>query len=307
MQKYLLFFNLCKKYHTFALFNKLSFNKFEYMKAFFFATKLYLAAVVRLIRIFFWNSLWRNSKQIHKLKVLATHDRFLFHNYGNIVEYLYAAQPMVRYNKGFEYSTLSLFEKNINNGGTIIDIGANIGLFSVLGSKLVGENGKVIAIEASKKTCDYLEKNLEINKINNAIPICVALSDNKGEVALKPPFEMENNQDAYNSMHYDIAINEENRKKFEVIETDLLDNILEKLNIKKVDLIKIDIEGAELLCFKGATKLLSNPNKPVIILESSEKYCNRFDYSTFDLLNFLSNFGYKLHQYEINQWIATPN
>ena len=67
--------------------------------------------------------------------------------------------------------------RNIKKGDTVIDIGAGIGEFSVLASKLVGERGKVISIEPSPEDFDTLMVNLKTNKCHNVTPLNLAISD----------------------------------------------------------------------------------------------------------------------------------
>ena len=93
----------------------------------------------------------------------------------------------------------------------------------------------------------------------------------------------------------------------ENIDATTIDLFIKREKIEKVDLIKIDIEGAELLCFKGAETLLSSATPPVIIMECCENFCDRFEYRVYDLLEYLAKFGYKFYQYEPSQWLAVPN
>jgi hypothetical protein len=99
---------------------------------------------------------------------------------------------------------------------------------------------------------------------------------------------------------------DKNQKTGEEVALKLLDNYLKENKINKIDFIKIDIEGAEFLCFKGATEMLKN-HRPTIIMECNENWCHRFGYSVFELLNFLSQFDYRFENYDDNQWLCFPN
>ena len=66
---------------------------------------------------------------------------------------------------------------------------------------------------------------------------------------------------------------------------------MSKKNIHKVDLIKCDIEGAELLAFKGAINTIKN-SRPVVYCEIIEEYCNRYNFSSEDVFNYFINLDY---------------
>ena len=176
----------------------------------------------------------------------------------------------------------------------MLDIGANIGMFSLLGSRLVGENGKVISFEPSRPTFDALNENLKLNNCSNVITEQLALGDTEGSIFLG---DVEN--DAMNFI-------DKNQTSGESVPLKMLDNYLKENKILKVDFIKIDIEGAEMLCFKGAIDMLKT-HRPTIIMECNENWCKRFDYTVFDLLNFLHQFNYRFENYDENQWLCFPN
>lgn len=225
-------------------------------------------------------------------------------HYGDIAKILYSRQFLVKYDKSFEYTTLTLFKQFVKPDAVILDIGANIGLFSLLADKWLGADGKVIAFEPSAQTFQNFKKNLEYNNVTHVVPYQVALSDKEGKAYLSRPTELSNRyqyQDAFSHLQYD------GKEEGEMIQTRTIDNILQENQVRKVDLIKIDVEGAELMCFKGATGLLSSANPPVIIMESNEHMCKKFGYSSYDTLNFLHSFGYTFEQYEHGQWLALPS
>ena len=139
---------------------------------------------------------------------------------------------------------------------TCIDIGAHIGTFTLLASLRVGREGRVIAVEPEAKNFNQLVKNLELNKIENVVPVNVALSDSKG----KEDFFIDQGSSVHSLFPQKTSI-----QKIK-IETEVLDSLLGELNIKKVDMLKIDAEGAELKILRGAKKtLLKNPRMKMAI------------------------------------------
>jgi len=71
----------------------------------------------------------------------------------------------------YEEETTKLFTEILKEGMTVLDIGANIGYFSLIASRLVGDKGKVFAFEPYHETFSLLQKNIEANGFNNVIPV----------------------------------------------------------------------------------------------------------------------------------------
>ena len=105
-----------------------------------------------------------------------------------------------------------------------------------------------------------LKKNAKLNNLKNTTLINKALSDKKGKLKLYLA--------KGNLGHHSLV--EKVGEKYEEVEVDTLDNILKELKISKVDLIKIDVEGAENLVLKGALKTLENSH-PKIVFEAWDK------------------------------------
>ena len=167
--------------------------------------------------------------------------------------------------------------------------------------KYFGEKGHLIAFEPNPTMVEQLETNIHLNKLNNVTVESIALSDTKGVAEFCLP---KSGRESHGSLMPNDT--------FETIEhitvkTDQLDDTLAKLNITKVDFIKLDAEGAEMLIFKGAKKLLSGTNKPVIIFECAENLCLPFKHAVFDVLVFLNSFDYSLKQIDYGMWLATPS
>ena len=150
-------------------------------------------------------------------------------------------------------------KREIKKGDTVIDAGANIGYFTLFFSKLVGEEGKVIAFEPDPINFDILKKNIEQNRITNVELVKKGIS-NKNE-------SMKLYKSAVSGGHS--LIKNEWGKEFTTIQTVTLDDYF---NDQKIDLIKIDVEGFELEVIDGGTKLFKNNNKIKIISEFGGYY-----------------------------------
>jgi len=149
------------------------------------------------------------------------------------------------------------FKEIIKPGMIVIDIGANIGYYSLVASMLVGKNGKVIAFEPELKNYAKLCKNIKFSKYSNIIPINKALSDKDGKIKL-----FINKNDASDHRTYNPA---GNRNAIE-INAAMLDTFLSQKDYGcKVDFIKIDVQGFESFVLKGMNQIIKkNPNLKII-------------------------------------------
>lgn len=150
---------------------------------------------------------------------------------------------------------LNLLCSTIKNGMTVIDIGANIGYYTILESYIVGNKGKVIAFEPVPTSFAYLKRNMEINKRHNIYAKNVAIGDREGmETMFIFSKANQNSLIAYG------------RKFTSTIDVKVrtLDGLIEKES--KIDIIRMDIEGYECKVISGMTKILKE-HKPMIFLE----------------------------------------
>lgn len=245
------------------------------------------------IRTFFWKFRKIFSKSI--VLKLSKVDEFKFMTDGELVGIIYANQPKIFWDKGFEHSTVRLMKQEVKEGMIVFDVGANIGMYSLLLSKLVGPKGKVYAFEPDFKTFEILQKNIELSGFNNIEAVQLALSDSESFVTLS---KSKNLGDAF---HYIVNV-EPGLQDTGVIKTSTLDDFIKTKNINEVGFIKIDIEGAELLCLKGARKLLVN-YKPLIVSECFEDYLDRFGNSVADIILLMEECGYQSKNYDFQQWV----
>lgn len=166
------------------------------------------------------------------------------------------------------------------NEGVALDIGANLGMFSIPLGKKLGNAGKVIAIEAEKKNIELLRKNVRLNNLENVFVVGKGAYFKKGMVNL--------NIDNYGTGGHSIQktdISEFGKKQ--VIDVNTIDNIIKECGIKKVDLIKIDIEGGEIDAFKGAEKTLKKDHPKIIFEALDEDEKKKIE-------KMLSKYGYKV-------------
>ena len=147
----------------------------------------------------------------------------------------------------YEFKVRNLIEKISKKSKIIIDVGANIGKYSILASKS-NPNSKVFAIEPEQENFDVLNKNKQLNKSNNIEIIKIALNNKKGKVKL---YKAEINKGGHslksNSKNFD----------FEMVEGKKFDDVFSG-KVKEIDLLKIDAEGVEFEILEGAKNFLKN-------------------------------------------------
>ena len=172
------------------------------------------------------------------------------------------------------------FDRFLKKSDNVVDVGANIGTISLLSSSLISETGKVFSIEANPKTFEYLKGNIEFNKRKNITPINIALGDSKGEILFSDKFEDDQNKILTSGSGIWVPIT-------------LLDEL--GINESKIDLLKIDVEGFEIFVLKGGGELLKRTG--CIYFESWEDHFKNYNYSTKDVLQYLSAQGFKCFRF----------
>jgi FkbM family methyltransferase len=151
---------------------------------------------------------------------------------------------------------------NPKRGDTIVDVGAHIGLYSLIAAKRVGSSGKVIAIEPDPENCKLLQRNVELNKLTNVTILeCAAFSSNS-KLKLYLPGK-ERGFTKLSTLMANRAVTE----NFLEIDATTLDYLLVMQGIAQVNWIKIDVEGAELEVLKGAAVTLSESKDVALLIE----------------------------------------
>ena len=178
--------------------------------------------------------------------------------------------------EGFEFHAVKVFAKLAEKSHLFLDIGSNLGYYSLLASKISRENIQCHAFEPMPSAYDVLCQNVKINSLNNIKTHRVALSNYTGEAK----FYMIVNEkfSSFPQLTGDGGLNEmhsgnRSKRNFDV-NCETLDNFAEKiLNGKKIDLMKIDTEGNEHFVLEGGQEILKN-HRPIIqceILKTSNR------------------------------------
>ncbi|WP_291728284.1 FkbM family methyltransferase [Bernardetia sp.] len=192
---------------------------------------------------------------------------------------------------GNEREALDFFINTIEDGDIVLDVGASVGLFSVVSAKY--PNTQIVySFEPDAETYNRLNENIQLNELSNVKSFQKALSDKKGVTKLytdgtngfAPTLVFQKNREGAPSQVIEI-------------QTEALDNFIQDSVIEVPDNIKVDIEGAEILFLKGARKTLAGSfgKKPrSIFLEIHPEFLPDFDSSDDEVRSILLENGYEL-------------
>jgi FkbM family methyltransferase len=186
----------------------------------------------------------------------------------------------------YEHDTLALVLRILVPGGTFVDAGANIGVFALPAARRVGSQGRIVAIEASPTVFPYLEHNVEVNDVSNIVlRQCAVCNSDDGMVhfyeAPATSFGMGALAPQFNAEPLNVG-------------TRTLDSLLREMGIMSVDVLKVDVEGFEAAVFRGAERLLTGPNPPVVLFEFCDWAEQRSGHGLGDAQRILTGYGYTL-------------
>ena len=188
-------------------------------------------------------------------------------------------------NLGGEREQIELFLNSIRAGETVWDIGGFIGMFTVLSSKRVGPQGRVITFEPEPETYKKLLANCELNQCDNVTVFNAALSDATDEGMI---FASRENENAIHSLRpndhlQDIGIPTQLYSAAELVRDK---------NVPVPNAVKLDVEGAECLVMNGMKSILSDDSCRFLFMEVHPKDLPNFGYSLDDVHAILDEVGF---------------
>jgi FkbM family methyltransferase len=166
----------------------------------------------------------------------------------------------------YERNEVQFIKKNLRSGDTFLDIGGNIGFFTVLASYFVGDTGRVITFEALSENVAVLKQNLSENPFCSNVSLVQAIIADRAKPNARMAYHSLADGSG-NSGGASIASDDASlpaNSRTEELAQDTLDNLLDP-SVSPA-FIKIDIEGAEALAFNGATRILSR-GRPIVMSE----------------------------------------
>jgi FkbM family methyltransferase len=181
--------------------------------------------------------------------------------------------------------------------GTFIDVGAHVGGITLPAASHVGPEGRVLAFEPNPETATLLRRNVTKNLATNITVVQLACLDERK----RSEFYV---NDSSHSGKSSLSARNARSRRTVTVECDTLDSILVTHEVNRIDVVKIDVEGAELQVLKGMERLLRK-FLPVVVLEIEPTLLESFSARASDLYGFLAAKGYRAESIDSTNVIFT--
>ena len=183
----------------------------------------------------------------------------------------------------FEIGTAKVFEETVQPGDCVLDIGANVGFFTLLAAKLAGPEGKVYAFEPEPSNYEVLLKNLALNNYDQVEAIPKAVSSENGEAQLIIS--------ALDSGFHSLAHLNLPERGTVTVETITIDSFLEERGWPQVDFIKMDIEGWEIAALDGMEQYFKRDGSVKLVIEFCPWIMATVDVSPESFIERMESYG----------------
>ena len=195
-----------------------------------------------------------------------------------------------------ELDTMDFLRRFLRPGMTFLDIGAHLGEFTLTAAKLVSASGRVFAFEPVPEMFQILSKNILLNQAAHVIADPMVVLDRAGDVQLSVGAEP---AEAFVSASPSSASTHGTSTTL-FLQSITLDDYLSPFGNLRPDLIKIDVEGAEPLVFRGATRTLSaDPGVAPTLWFEHTPATTRFGFDPGEVIQLLADHGYWTFEYEV--------
>jgi len=171
-------------------------------------------------------------------------------------------------------------------GMTFFDIGANLGYYTLLASKIVGSGGEVHAFEPAPVQFRHLSLNVRINRSKNVRLNNLALAERSGDRELFL-------SDGWNQGVHSFA-KIPGSAHSRLVQCISLDEYVDGTGVAQIDVMKMDVEGAELLVLSGGKRTLAGLHPRVIIFEACDQHARAQGYTTSEVKQLLTESGYRI-------------
>jgi FkbM family methyltransferase len=186
---------------------------------------------------------------------------------------------------------VALLDRLVRPGMTFIDVGANIGEITLVAAKRVGAGGRVIAFEPVDLVAERLQAHVTWNGLAQVAVVRAGLADSRGTAPIFASTGHKSDGEenwGLNSLFGSDA----DQIPLQMVQLTTLDGYFDEHKLDQVDILKIDIEGSELPCLKGARDTLRK-FKPHLIIEIQNDSADAAGYSPADILDYLAGLGYR--------------
>jgi FkbM family methyltransferase len=185
---------------------------------------------------------------------------------------------------GYDRQAITLVKHYVKPGHVFVDLGANVGYYSLIAAKLVGPRGRVVAVEADPENNDRLQTNIVLNNFHQVVSVSKGVADRQGVLQLHR--DLGHNQGAHT------FANGAASSAGPQVQVDTLDRILQEVDVSQVDFIKLDIQGFEARALKDSEVF---QHRPIIMTEVAEAELALAGSSKEEYLSLLLSHGYSIH------------
>ncbi len=196
---------------------------------------------------------------------------------------------MIYTNGMIDYDDTLFIQAYLRPGDAFVDIGANIGVYTLLAASRVGPQGKVLAFEPGERSFPRLQENVRLNQLDQVEIRCSAVGESAGEVLFLQK------HDLINRIAEPGRADEHGAARVPCVTLD------EALADQAYSMGKIDVEGAEPMIFRGSHTALRAGNPRVWLLEIKDRLLQRYGFSAAEFGRFLRDHDYQLGSYEADR------
>lgn len=197
------------------------------------------------------------------------------------------------YCRHFESNEREFLNRFLRPGDVFVDVGANIGLFTLIAAERAGPQGKVLSFEPTAKTFGRLVENVRLNNFNNVECLKLAVSESRGHVQLS---QCGDGRDAWNSLATPVLDSSFRTELVEAVDWD--EFARERDLVGSVTMMKIDVEGWESRVLAGGKQFFSRSDAPVLQVEFTDEAAGAAGSSCRALYDCLQSYGYKMFLYD---------
>ncbi len=201
----------------------------------------------------------------------------------------------------YEPNEFCVLQKILRAGMTFVDVGANMGLYTLFAAQTVGPTGRVVAFEPSSREYGMLKQNIALNALKNVRAIPRAISNRDGQVELLVASLKNSGHNTMGKFGYAATFPEGTER----VGVEQLDNFLAREGYERVDVIKMDAEGAELAALQGAMNTLRRLH-PALLVEISDRTLEHQGASSREVLDLLASEGYRFYGFDEQTGLPRP-
>lgn len=193
----------------------------------------------------------------------------------------------------YEFPTVLALDQALNPGDTFLDVGAHVGFFTCIAARMVGPGGRVVAFEPNAANYAFLQRNVEVNGLENVTLINAAVGESECMVTLYENLDNDGGHALWPPGLHPTNTLSRGYSPASTVPQITLDSISDRLGLGDIKAVKIDTEGAEVRVVQGAAKRLAQGAMSLVICEHHRFALEALGSSAADLLRFFYSNGFQ--------------